>query len=115
MLGASYRPARTPQVWTELRPEVPASEVLGRIAQTVPRTGGPLIIVGHEPQFSRLVGLAITGEAVPLIRCSKGGAVAVQFDARVVPGGGQILWALTRGQLGRLAGGKGRPERDDAE
>ncbi|MCI4366834.1 MAG: histidine phosphatase family protein [Thermoplasmata archaeon] len=108
ILGTWYRPARSPELWKELRPESPASTALDRVARAIPPAGGAVLVVGHEPLLSRLIGLAVCGEGVPVIQCSKGGAIAVDFDAAVVPGGGEIAWALTRSQLGRLSGRKVR-------
>ena len=113
ILGTWYRPARSVEIWKELRPDSPAAAVLDRVARSVPPSGGSVLFVGHEPLLSRLVGLALCGEAVPVIRVSKGGAIALDFSAAVVPGGGAIAWALTRTQLGRLSGRKVREPSDD--
>jgi phosphohistidine phosphatase len=113
ILGKRWGPASRPQLWEELRPHVPAERALERAARSIPKRGGDLILVGHEPQFSRLVGLAVTGEAVPLVQFSKGGAIAIEFESSVVPGGGKICWALTRSQLSRLANAKKLPARGE--
>lgn len=105
LLGMHWRPAREAQVWPELRPDVPASRLLARAAVALPRGGTDLLLVGHEPQLSRVVGLATTGEATSVVRFSKGGAISLEFEARVVAGGAKIAWALTRNQLGRFSRG----------
>jgi phosphohistidine phosphatase len=105
ILGEAWAPARRPVLWEELRPTASALKLLERVAATSgPR--GDYVVVGHEPQLSRLVGLATTGEALPVVQFSKGGAVALDFPARLVPGGARIGWALTRSQLRRI-----RPDR----
>lgn len=106
LLGVAWGPARRAEVWEELRPSGAAVRLLERIAATSgPR--GDYVIVGHEPQLSRLVGLATTGEAIPVVQFSKGGAVALDFAERLVPGGARIGWALTRSQLRRFHPGRG--------
>jgi len=112
LLGRHWKPALEPWVWPELRPEIPARDVLGRVARSLARSRGSMVLIGHEPQFSRLVGLATTGEAASVVRFSKGGAIAIDFDAALVPGGGKIAWALTRSQLSRLARTRPGPDRD---
>jgi phosphohistidine phosphatase SixA len=114
LLGRRWVPARRPEIWEELRPEAPASALLERVAGTPPPRGDRLL-VGHEPQLSRFVGLATTGDAVPVLRFSKGGAVALEFADAFVPGGAKIGWALTRSQLGRLGPARDRTPRDDAD
>jgi len=113
ILARRWRPARAPAVWPELRPEIPAGTLLGRTARAVAAAELPLVLVGHEPQLSRFVGLATTGEAASVVRFSKGGAIALDFESAVVPGGAKIAWALTRGQLGRFATGRRPSEADD--
>jgi phosphohistidine phosphatase SixA len=112
LLGHRWRPAAKAETWEELRPMIPAARLLERIADVASRRRSTLI-VGHEPQLSRFIGLATTGEGLPIIDVSKGGAIALDFETAVVPGGARIDWALTRGQLGRLRGRRLRsgPER----
>ena len=114
ILGRLWRPARDAVVWPELTPETPASDLLRRAARTVKGSGDNLLLVGHEPQLSRFVGLATTGEAASVVRFSKGGAIALDFAASLVPGGAKIAWAMTRGQLGRFARGR-RPSEADPD
>lgn len=113
ILSERWRPAKAASIWPELEPEIPASVLLDRAARSVGAAEGPLVLVGHEPQLSRFVGLATTGEAASVVRFSKGGAIALDFESAVVPGGAKIAWALTRAQLGRFARGKRPPEGED--
>lgn len=92
----------SPSVWRELEPDAPAAPVLTRVART--KGKGDLVIAGHEPQFSLLVGLAVVGESLPIVKVVKGGAIALEFTGAVRPGGGRLLWVLTRNQLGRVKG-----------
>ena len=115
LLGAAWRPARSPDVWTELRPEATGVALLAKASRAIPRSGGELVLVGHEPQLSRVVGLAVTGESASVVRFSKGGAVALDFATSVVPGGGKIAWSITRTQLERLATGRAVRERERPE
>ena len=100
LLGRAWRPAQAPSIWDELRPEVGTNTLLARLAKEP--WNGERVLVGHEPQVSRFVGYATTGEGVSFVRASKGGAIALDFPERVAPAGGRIAWSLTRGQLGRL-------------
>jgi phosphohistidine phosphatase len=111
ILARRWRPARRLEVWEELRPDATMDELLGRVRASA-HPGGDLVLFGHEPQLSRWLGFALTGEALSAIKFSKGGAVAIQFAGPPRAGGGQLRWALTRKQLGTL--GRGRPGADDA-
>lgn len=59
-----------------------------------------LMVVGHEPDFSRLVGELIGGGTVEM----KKGAVACVRCQSIRPGGGTLLWLLTGRQLAKMAG-----------
>jgi phosphohistidine phosphatase len=53
-----------------------------RIEETV-------ILVGHEPEFGRLLA-AMLGTGSPRLSFRKGGAACVEFDARITPGGATL-------------------------
>jgi phosphohistidine phosphatase len=97
-LGVRVRPA----LWNELEPEGPVAPLLGRVSRA--RRRGFSILVGHEPQFSRLVGYSLFGEAVPPLKVSKGGAIRIDFPEAVKAGGGRLIWAITRSQLRTMKG-----------
>ncbi len=67
---------------------------------------GDRVLVGHEPQLVGLVGLALSGEAIPVVDLSRGGAVALAFSGAPGPQRGTLLWGLHRKQL-RLLGQRG--------
>lgn len=97
-LGEHARPA----LWNELEPEGQVAELMGRVSRA--RGRGFSILVGHEPQFSRFVGYSLFGEAIPPLKVSKGGAIRVDFPEAVRPGGGRLIWAITRSQLRTMKG-----------
>ena len=88
------RPVRLAQ-WPELRPDSEAAPILARAAAE----GGRLVLVGHEPTLGELVSYALTGEAGRLVRLSRAGAASLTFPSRMVPGGAQLDWLLSRGML----------------
>ncbi len=112
ILAERWRPAASPEVWEELRPEATMASLLERVRRAV-RNDRDLVVFGHEPQFSRWVGYALTGEALSALKFSKGGAVALAFAGAPRAGAGQLRWALTRGQLGDLGRHRRGPEDDD--
>lgn len=87
--------------WPELAPDEPASAVLARVASESPRRN--VFLVGHEPTLGEIVGLALTGEAVSVVRLTRAGAAALDFPRQVRPSGGVLDWLLTRRQLVRLS------------
>ncbi|MDE1819644.1 MAG: histidine phosphatase family protein [Euryarchaeota archaeon] len=120
ILGKVWPPARRLQTWKELEPEGDLVALFRRASAA--RGRGDLVLVGHEPQLSRLVGYCVLGEGTSVLKFSKGGAVAIDFPGPVRPGGGRLLWALTRGQLCRVrarrssrGARRGRPSRAPKE
>ena len=95
--SAFRRPPRLER-WEELTSGNLANPIFERVRRSA-RAREVLVLVGHEPTLNEFLGLAITGESVSAVRLTKGGAACVEFDASVRPGGGQLLWLLTRKQL----------------
>jgi phosphohistidine phosphatase SixA len=61
------------------------------------------MIVGHEPQLSELVALALTGASTRLhVELKKGSCVAIAVDGRLDRGESVLLWMLTQRQLRKL-------------
>ncbi|MCI4348814.1 MAG: histidine phosphatase family protein [Thermoplasmata archaeon] len=85
-------------IWPELASGELAAPILERIDRSA-RENGPLVLVGHEPTLTEFVGLAVTGEAVPICRLARAGAAALEFPRTVQPGAARIAWVLTRRQL----------------
>ena len=102
ILGSVWTPAGRAVGWTELEPDA-SLEALFLRARTA-KGQGDLVLVGHEPLLSRFVGYCLSGEGLSVLKFSKGGAVALDFPGPLRPGGGRLLWALTRGQLRRVRG-----------
>jgi phosphohistidine phosphatase len=91
------RPRRI-ELWPELAPDRTAASLFARVAR-VARPNHPLLLVGHEPSLTELVGLAVTGETVAFAHLAKGGAACFEFPSAVRPGAARLLWLLTRKQL----------------
>ena len=104
LLGEVWRPGRSPEVWEELRPEASLRELFDRARTCAAR--GDLVLVGHEPELSTFVGYCLVGQGTPVVKFARGGAVAIGFPGAVRPGGGRLLWALTRSQLRRMGARK---------
>ncbi len=87
--------------WTELAPDSPAEPALGRLHREG-RRADRVVLVGHEPMLSELIGLALTGEALSLVHLARAGAASLVFDATVAPGAGRLDWLIPRRPLARL-------------
>jgi phosphohistidine phosphatase len=88
------------EVWEELEPDSAPGPILERLQRLSRKRG--IAIVGHEPTLGELLGLAVTGESVPITRFSKAGVALVTFPKEPRPGAAEIGWVLTRKQLERL-------------
>jgi len=69
-----------------------------RLAEILAEQGkaGNVMLVGHEPDFSEVVGVLIGGGSVVF---KKGGLARVDLAA-ARPGGGELVWLLTPPLLG---------------
>jgi phosphohistidine phosphatase len=70
-----------------------------------------ILLVGHEPDFSSMVGELIGGGAAS-VEIKKASVAAVKINRSVRPGSGTLRWLLPPRVL-RLCGGK-RAEEDDS-
>jgi len=98
LLRAGFKPAPPLERWPELASGRLALPIFDRIRRSA-GSNELIVLVGHEPTLNEFLGLAIVGESVAAVRLTKGGAACVEFDASVRPGGGRLLWLLTRKQL----------------
>jgi phosphohistidine phosphatase len=89
------------ELMEELAPGSPAQPILGSLNRSA-KPNARYLLVGHEPTLGELVGLALTGEAVSVVRLAKAGAASLSFARNVAPGGASLEWLLTRKQLMRL-------------
>jgi phosphohistidine phosphatase len=71
-----------------------------------------VLLVGHEPDFSSMIGDLIGGGAAS-VEIKKASLAAVKVNRTVRPGGGTLRWLLPPRVL-RLCGGKGTPEGDSS-
>ena len=60
-------------------------------------------IVGHEPHLSGFVSWLLTGGNYSLLELKKGAACMLTFPQQLDAGAARLVWALTPGQLRRLA------------
>lgn len=98
ILGRTLDPHRRPELWPELDVGHLAAPIFPRLRRET-GTRRTVVIVGHEPTFAQFVGLALTGEGMPFVRLTKGGAACLEFPRAVRPGSARLLWLLTRRQL----------------
>lgn len=64
---------------------------------------GPIVLVGHEPDLSELMGLLLCARQLGFIRIKKGGAALLELDQPVAPGKAELQWLLSPKQLLALA------------
>lgn len=76
-------------------------EMLAWLAGENPRRA--VAAVGHEPDLGRLCAWLCAGRQLPILRFKKGGACLLDLGAEPAAGNATVLWAMTPGQLRRLA------------
>ncbi len=88
------------ELWDELEPDTSPGPILERVQRYSRRRG--VALVGHEPTLGELLGLAVTGDSVPITRFAKAGVAQLTFPREARAGAAEIDWILTRKQLERL-------------
>lgn len=69
------------------------------ILKSLQNTAGPVVIVGHEPDLSELIGLLLCGQASSLVRLKKGGAALLHLEEPIETGKAQLQWHMNPKQL----------------
>lgn len=103
VLGAVY--GVTPRVVPELSGGQPPGEVLA-LLRSLPALD-VVVLVGHEPDLSTLIGLLLSGEAQSFVKLGKGAACLLELD-QLEPAGATQRWLLTPSLLRALAAGSGQ-------
>ena len=90
------------ELWDELRPEGSKHEALQRLTKL--KQDADVLIVGHDPYLSTLVGEIITGGSSAKISLKKGGLAKIQIHSFAPKPMGELRWLLTPRHLKKLAG-----------
>ena len=86
------------ETWPELAPGNLPEPLFDRLHRSV-RPGEEVVLVGHEPTLAEFVGMALIGDAISVVRLTRGGAACLDFPGGVKPGAGRLVWLFTRKQL----------------
>jgi phosphohistidine phosphatase len=103
LVADEYSNNRPLQVLPALSPNTSAREALAALAPFARH--GRVLVVGHEPQLSKLVALLLTSNGAVAIRFKKGACVGLDLPEAVEPGSAELRWMLTQRQLRRLRKG----------
>jgi phosphohistidine phosphatase len=88
------------EIWEELRPEGNRQEAIQRLSRL--RQDVDILLVGHDPYLSTLVGELITGGSSARISLKKGGLAKIQMHSFAPKPAGELRWLLTPRQLKRM-------------
>lgn len=100
LVADEYANNPPPQVLPPLSPDVSPSETLAALAPFARH--GRVLVVGHEPQLSKLVALLLNSSGAIAIRLKKGACVALDLPRAIEPGTAELRWLLTQRQLRTL-------------
>jgi phosphohistidine phosphatase len=100
LLAEAFGGVRTVRV-AELAPEASPDALVPWLRAQ--RRREVVAIVGHEPHLSSLVELLLAGRSLGFVELKKGGACLLALPKAAAPGGAELRWLLTAGQLRRLA------------
>ena len=90
------------EIWEELRPEGNRQETVQRLSRL--RQDADILLVGHEPYLSSLIGEVISGSSSTRISLKKGGVAKIQILSFAPRPSGELKWLLTPRQLKKMNG-----------
>lgn len=100
-VSAAYANEPPPQVLAELGSGCAPAQLATALAPYMRR--GDLMIVGHEPQLSRFISMALSGGPDRVrVELKKGACIAIECSGRPDRGESTLLWMLTQRQLRKI-------------
>lgn len=88
------------ELWDELRPEGNRLDLFRKLSKI--RQDADVLIVGHEPYLSNVIGEIISGNLASRIAIKKGGLARVQILSFSPKPSGELRWLLTPRQLRKM-------------
>jgi phosphohistidine phosphatase len=89
------------EIWEELRPEGNRQEAIQRLSRL--RQDADILLVGHEPYLSSLIGEIISGSSSARISLKKGGVAKIQILSFAPRPSGELRWLLTPRHLKKMS------------
>jgi len=89
--------------WSELSPGVGPSRLVDRL-RSFHVEGGPVAVVGHEPDLGELVSWLLSGRVSSFVELKKGSACLLGFEGDPGPERARLHWLMQPGQLRRMRG-----------
>lgn len=101
IVAKTFKLTKKMQVWEELAPEGEVSDLFKRLSRL--REDKTVIIVGHEPYLSTLIGNLISNRSGTRIILKKGGTAKVLISSLVPKASGELKWLLTPRQIKKIS------------
>lgn len=95
-----YRKAGKAEVWEELRPEGNRLDLYRRLSKL--NQDVDVLLVGHDPFLTNVIGEIISGGLNTKISLKKGGLAKVQITSFAPKVSGELRWLLTPKQIKSL-------------
>ena len=89
------------ETWNELSPEGERRDLLERLSRL--NEESTILLVGHEPYLSTLMGDLISNKPGTRIVLKKGGAAKIVINSLLPKASGELRWLLTPRQLKKLS------------
>jgi phosphohistidine phosphatase len=89
------------ETWNELSPEGERMDLLERLSRL--NEESTVLLVGHEPYLSTLMGDLISNKPGTRIVLKKGGAAKIVINSLLPKASGELRWLLTPRQLKKLS------------
>ncbi|MDA4113550.1 MAG: phosphohistidine phosphatase SixA [Thaumarchaeota archaeon] len=89
------------ELWDELKPEGDTQDLYRRLSKL--RQDSVVLLVGHEPYLSGMIGELISGTKQARIILKKAGVARVEVTSLVPRPSGELRWLLTPRQMKKIA------------
>ena len=101
IVAKEFKLTKKMELWEELSPEGEMNELFERLSRM--KEDSTVLIVGHEPYLSTLIGDLISNRTGTRIVLKKGGTAKVVINSLIPKASGDLRWLLTPRQIKKIS------------
>lgn len=101
IMARTFKRSKRLEIWDELSPEGQRTDLYDRLSKM--KDDSKILIVGHEPYLSDLIGDLITNKEGSRVALKKAGVAKVAVDSLIPKASGELKWLLTPKQIKKIS------------
>ena len=101
IISKTFKTPSLLEQWNELRPEASRLDMYRKLSRL--KQDSEILLIGHEPYLSTMIGEMVSGNGNSHISLKKGGLAKIRVTSFVPKASGELRWLLTPKQIRKLS------------